>query len=214
MIPYDFKATVLYINTDLSNGFEIADSPCVLFCNTARTTFQNAVKNSERLDIAFFQDTMFQVHSSEEEQFNNTYHLSECSFLSAVEVFNAKRSMMMRIVLLNTVISVLMISLHMSVCTAIIRIQYAIHAKRLAVMKILGYSTMQMHASIFILNVFSVIIGLVTNLILSVMYQKTKWMYVLLTGCLLIAADTVVTMYHIRKTERVSTQKILKGGSL
>ena len=214
MIPYDFKATVLYINTALSNGFEIADSPCVLFCNTARITFRNAVKNSARLDTAFFQDTMFQVHPSEEEQFKHTYLLSECRFLPAAEVFNARQAMMMRIVLLNTVISTLMIALHMSVCAAIIRIQYAIHAKRLAVMKILGYSAMQMHASIFILNMFSVIIGLVTNLILSVMYQKTKWIYVLLIGILLIATDTVLTLYHIRRTERVSTQKILKGGSL
>ena len=214
MIPYNVRAEALFIDTNLTNGFEAAESPGCLYCNTASPRVQEAILHGAPPDTAYFQNIMFRLEAVEAEQLKTQYHLTECRMTPAAEQLESMQNTMLRIVMLNTVISILMVLLNLSIGTAIIRLQYIINAKRLSVMKILGYSTLQMHMPVFILNLFSVAIGWITNLILAAMYHKTDWRLILLVGIVFIVADTAAALLHIRKLERTNTPKILKGGSL
>lgn len=214
LIPYNFKADVLFLDTNKPYGFEISTSPVVLYCNTASTRLQEEIRLSDEIDNTHFSNTVFQMDTSEAEQMKEKYHLVECQMTNTSEQFDSLRNGMLHIVIMNTVISVLMIILNLSIGSTIIRLQYIINAKRLSVMKILGYSIVQMNASILLLNLFSVIIGLITNLILAAMYHKTNWWLIMLVSVFFILADTFIALLHIQKLERTNTPKILKGGSL
>ena len=213
-VPYNFHANVVYMDNQLTNGFGITQSPAILFCNTKRLTLQEALKNCNDIDPSLFSNSMFHVDSAETTQLKQEFHLIDCCLISASKQFEESKNNMLRIVILNTVISILMIALNFSIGTVIIRLQYVINAKRLAIMKILGHSVLKMNYNIFALNIFSVLIGLITNIILVFMYCKTTIGIVISTGMLFTMMDMIITLYYIQHMERVNTQKVLKGGSL
>lgn len=212
-IPYDFRADVLYLDADADNGFEVLESPCCVYCHF-QPDLKLAMTGNGFVDEVLFQNAVFSFNDIDINQLKETYHLAEIQTVSASEQFESRKNAMVRMVLLNSVISVLMILWNFSISATIIRLQYAIHAKRISLMKVLGYSMYQRNLSIFMLNAFSVCIGLITNCILASMYHMTECLLVFAVTGALWFADTLLSYWNMERMEQTETAKILKGGSL
>lgn len=212
-IPYDFHADVLYLDAEANNGFEVLDAPCCVYCHF-QPDLKSAMTGNGFVDEVLFQNSVFSYDNAGISRLKETYHLTEMQTVSAAAQFESRKNAMMRVVLLNSVISVLMILWNFSIGATIIRLQYAIHAKRISLMKVLGYSMHQRNLSVFMLNAFSVCIGLITNCILASMYHMTECSLVFVAAGVFLLADTLLSYWNMERMEQTGTAKILKGGSL
>lgn len=220
---YDFDAEVLYMNiqkegTDLGYGFEAVKSPALIFCNISGEKLKE-IHNIEQVFISDLNtlnlNTLrFVIDETDTTSIVEKYHLSECNLIVVPQQFENIRQTMMRIVLINTVISVFMMVFEFSIIFIIIRLEYVINAKTLSIKKILGYSILQKNSSIFGLNLFATFIGTITNFIASLMFGISIWYMVIIVGVMIFLIESIIIFLNIERFERANVTKILKGGSL
>lgn len=132
----------------------------------------------------------------------------------AVKSLTAGKVYAQRILMVNTVISAFMLLFELMLIISIIKLEYIINAKILAIKKILGYGNFKRNKELFLLNLFATIIGVVTNTIIALMYKTMVWYIPSLVGVFLILIEFLIIIFRTFKTEECSISKILKGGSL
>ena len=121
---------------------------------------------------------------------------------------------LLRVVLLNSIISLFLMVLEMVIIVTIIKLEYMVNAKELSIKKILGYSVFHKNRTIFLLNFCGAGISIITMIIVSLMFEITKVSTVLLVGTALTVIEAGLIVLNILKLERTNIPKILKGGSL
>jgi len=201
-------------------GFGIAENQVVIYINSSRIINTMTENNSATPHVAgIFKDIMFRVSQKELTEIEEKYNLKNSSeFYFEYELvsqrFNKYKEPLTRIILLNTVISVFMLILEITLITSIVRFEYKVHAMEHAVKKILGYSIYRRNKILFLLSGYAAAIGIMTVIIGSLMYQYSKWYIVALTGISLFLFESLAIIISIHSFEKTAVPKILKGGSL
>ena len=136
------------------------------------------------------------------------------SYKSLVDQCGQYKISLLRIVLLNSIISLFLMMLEMVIIVTIIKLEYMVNAKELAIKKILGYSVFNKNKTIFLLNICGAGISIITMIVVSLMFEVTKVPTVLLVGTALTVTEAGLIVFNILELERTSIPKILKGGSL
>lgn len=220
IIPYTDDTEVLYfdlrkVGSDLALGFDKVKNPVFVYC-TVREEKLDALLQ----ELPYFGSTdrtanyLFQFQAEDITTIQNVEGVEACTYTPLMDICGQYKAQLMRIVLLNTVISAFLLLLEMVIVVTIIKLEYMIHAKVLALKKIFGYSIFNKNRIFFLLNFAAAGIAVVTMFIFSVMFGLTEIPMVLCAGAGLTAIETVFIVWHILKLERTSIPKILKGGSL
>ncbi len=97
---------------------------------------------------------------------------------------------------------------------AVIRLEYTINAKELAIKTVLGYSVLQKHRRIFVLTFGTLLLGTLAAILLSRLLSLGSPFWMVSAGVLLTLLELPTILYYVRRTERARLVKILKGGSL
>ena len=217
---YDFNSKVIYMNiqengTESGYGFDIIECPAIIFCNLNGQKMREIHDQFDIPAVKYFGLELCTIRFlTDEDELKSKYNIIDLSAAEVPKQFSTIKNRLMRIVLLNTVISAFMLSLEMFLTVIIIRFEYMINARSLSVKKILGYSLVKNNISIFELNLFASFIGMITNLISCLMFRISVWYIAVITAIALFALENFVSVWYIQKFERVNTAKILKGGSL
>ena len=96
----------------------------------------------------------------------------------------------------------------------IVKLEYQINAKLLAVQKILGYSLFQKSKAVLLVNLYAALISISTVCVCCVMFKISGWYTVAISSIILFLIETIFLFFFIIKTEKSSVPSILKGGSL
>jgi len=176
----------------------------------AKNVYSDAYANMGRIG----QDVMYQLTEQDISELQKEYSLENVFVTSVTERCEQYRASMLRVVLLNTIISIFMILLEAAIITTIIRMEYVINAKELAIKKILGYSIWSKNKSIFLLNLLAALIGSVTMITAALMFSFVEWHYIVLCAGAIVILELFLIICYISKIERTSVPRILKGGSL
>ena len=120
-------------------------------------------------------------------------------FRSLIELWNQYKSNLVRGVLLNSVLSAFLLVLNVMLISVIVKIEYLVHSKEIALKKILGYSVLQRNIAILFLNVFAVSIAFITGAIVSLT---------------ILFVNSILILTNMTAAEKHNTAHILKGGSL
>jgi len=115
---------------------------------------------------------------------------------------------------MNSLLSVFMLILALSIMVSAIRLEYRVNAKLLAIRKILGHSVIKKNLFMIILNALTVVIGTAASLFLSVTAGGFEAAMPCCVGLALIIIETLIMIINIEYLEKTNTAKILKGGSL
>lgn len=194
-------------------------NPIIVYITPSSKTL-NALDPSSVSTIATncFRDIMFEVTDKDIDEIEEKYELEKNGFYLTKEKvtdrFEHYRASMMRIVLLNSVISVFLLLLEIAVISTLIKLEYKAHATELSLKKILGYSIYNKCKMLFMLNIYAAAIGIVTVVIISLMFKYSLWYAVVLTGVALLVFEWMIIALNILRLEITSVPKILKGGSL
>lgn len=220
IIPYTDDTEVLYFDlraasSDLAFGFDKAENPVFVYCTVAEEKLDALLQ-----DLPYFGNTnrtanyLFRFRAEDITAIQDMEGVETCIYTPLMDICGQYKAQLMRIVILNTAISVFLLLLEMVIIVTIIRLEYMIHAKELALKKIFGYSVLNKNRGLFLLNLAAAGIAVMTMIIFSVMFGLTEVPVVLCVGAGLTAMEALFIAWHIRKLERTSIPKILKGGSL
>lgn len=218
-IVYDDTESILFFKSNSSAlhpyGFDMEEQPLVIYLDLTYNEMYSTTGSYVTNMTVMWSDIMFRV--SEEDIVSLTEKYDEITGISAISVSDRcdeYRYMFIRIVALNTIISIFMILLELVIVTTIIKMEYMVNAKEYTVKKILGYSVWQKNKALFLLNLFSAEIGLFTTVVLSLMFDITEWYFNLAATLLFVGVELILMICYSQQTEKASVQKVLKGGGL
>lgn len=220
VIPYSDDTEVLYFDvrkstSRLSYGFEEAKNPVFVYCTVPMEKIEMLLQDPPLLeDTNRMPNYLFKLSNEEIDSLRSAEGVEDVSYVPITEVCEQHRAQLMRIAALNTMISIFLLALELVVIVTCIKYEYTVNAKLLALKKIFGYSVISKNRDLFLLNLASAGIAIVTMVIFSLMFGLVEVPAVLGVGIALAAAEAVFITYHVMKLERTSIPKILKGGSL
>lgn len=148
---------------------------------------------------------------------NNNFSL-ENDYFSKLNVYeNYKQSLLRNEKILIMLYGLILIFLIMEsiLIGTVVKIEYNINAKELAVKKILGYSILQKNLKIFLLSIIVIVIGFIFSVILCSLLRIVTTILFLFLGCVMLSLiEILFIFYYIVKIESTQVVKILKGDSL
>lgn len=211
----DFE--LLYFDTSpsskLSFGFEKQENPVMIYCAFNK---ENVDVNATFCDVLdrTRQDIMFYIDESEVQDIVQRYNLDNMTIVSVIERCEQYKDAILRVLLLNSVMFLFMLFLEVIIIEAIIRMEYMVKAKELAIKTMLGYNVWQKNNQLFVLNILAAVIATIAMIISSLMFDISTWYFTLRASIILLIVECVLIYYHIIRVERSSIPKVLKGGSL
>lgn len=200
--------------SELPLGYEIAENPIFIYCNISNKLIDTLIKTEVEIEYydhlrdIFFKTSQIDLGKT----LCDNFIISNCN--GVIEVCEQYKNTMLRIVFLNTLISIFLLALSIFLVVSIIKFEYTLNAKELAIKKILGYSIVKKNSIIMILNMFATLIGVTTCLILSAMYNIASFQSVIIMSIILCVFECTLIIYNIKRFEKSNIPKILKGGSL
>lgn len=215
IITYDTDFNLLYFDTmasDLEFGFETVENPVMLMASFdfSGLDYENAAVYLNGIQG----DIMYKLNGMTASEIEETYGVKDVVITGVQERCEQYKAAILRVVILNVVICLFMLLLEVTIIMTIIRMEYTVNAKELAIKKILGYSVMKKNGFLFITNVISAIAALVLVLVYSAMYDVASFPLIFLSAGILLFMEVILIYGYVIKTERTQTTKILKGGSL
>ena len=201
-------------SSNLPYGFEQLSNPVIVYCNVTPAQLDAAIKAGARLHSGLNRSLMFEVDDSSFFSKEATQGLEEITFNSVVEQCGQHRNTWLRLLLMNTTVSVLLLVLSIVLISVIVKLEYLINARELALKRVLGYSVLQRNSATVLLNLFSLLIAFVTGWILSSMYALFEKPMLCLVSVAICLFDTGVTVANMAVAEHKNTASVLKGGCL
>lgn len=133
---------------------------------------------------------------------------------SAMDNYMHYRNLLQKTLVVGCFVSVMLILLEIILIYYVIKLEYIINAKELALKKIMGYSVFDRHKRLLLSTMIISAVGIIAALIINYSLKFSGVPYLLLGGILTAVIDIIVTVLFIIKTERTQLSKILKGGAL
>lgn len=228
-LTYGGNHNVSYINRDQSSaldiGFNSAENPVIVLINTEKMTFPESLSPSAICADILGADAMYSLTDSDKakidsalNKINQNYGDNSpnlrAEYENVTDALSRNISLYSRIFLINTVISLFMLTLDFIIISVIIKMEFKISATESALKKILGYSLFNRNKKLLQLNLFAALIGIFTVLISVLMLKLTKWYFTIISGGILLIIEYLLIAVFTLKTEKTQVPKILKGGSL
>ena len=214
VIKYQKDCSVLYYDSTLSMNSDFAENPVIIYYTFTEDEMVNELGHI----MGIGKNIMYRLTEEEILKLEEELNLSSKGiYISAVNVADSYiqyKNIVEKGILLNTVISIFMFLINITIISVIIFLEYQVHATELAIKKILGYTIAQKNSGILKTVFYTAIVGITAVVILSVMYKFSSWYLVLGSGILLTLTELMISMYFIIRMEKSSISKILKGGSL
>ena len=120
-----------------------------------------------------------------------------------------------KICLMTGLLAIVFFLMEAVLIQTVVRLEYNIRAKELAVKKILGYSIFEKNKKILMTTLSVIIVGFLGAVAACIALHITVAVGFLLLGCLVLSAlEAGVVVHNIVRTEKTEVVKILKGDSL
>lgn len=148
-----------------------------------------------------------------DEFFNGEFEIRS-NARSAMGNYMHYRNLLQKTLYGSCFVSALLIFLEIILIYFVIKLEYIINAKELALKKIMGYSVFDRHKRLLLSTIIVSAAGIIAALIINYSLKFSGVPYLLLGGVLTTAVDILVSVAFIIKTEKMQLSKILKGGAL
>ncbi len=199
----------------LSYGSDLVSDPVIVYCNLSKERINEMLENNA---IIGFGDRWANVFIDASDisflSENVTDEVEDIKAISVVDQCNQYKASLMRTVLLNTIVSVFLFALNIVLILVIVKMEYLVNSKQLALKKIFGYSLWQRNIEMLSLNALSTFIAFVTGFILVKMYDVFDVGSLIVVSLVMLLVNSSLIMMNMTAAERHNTANILKGGSL
>lgn len=212
-------AEVVYFDvrnvSELSFGSDLISDPVIVYCNLSKTRIRGLLGNNTKIDFGDrWANIMFDAKDTSFFPESVSARIDNAQFYNVTDLCNQYKENFIRSILLYSVFSIFLILLSVLLVSVIVKMEYSIHAKELAIKKILGYSVFARNRAILALSAFTVWIAFITGVFLSKMYSIFDIGTLCAVSLLVLSTDFIFLSANMISIEKHSTARILKGGSL
>lgn len=201
--------------SELTFGSDLISDPIVVYCNLSKARINELLMNNTAIDFGDrWTNIIFDINDTSFFSKSIKDRLADVQFRSVIELCNQYKSNLVRGVLLNSVLSAFLLVLNVMLISVIVKIEYLVHSKEIALKKILGYSVLQRNIAILFLNVLAVSIAFITGTILSKMYGIFDFVALCIVSLTILFVNSILILTNMTAAEKHNTAHILKGGSL
>jgi hypothetical protein len=196
----------------LEFGFDKVENPIMILYHF---NFDEMDKENAAVYLGGIQnDIMYRLDGMKASEIEQKYGLKDVTITSVPSRCEQYRASIIRVLLLNLIICIFMMILEVIIIMTIIKLEYMINAKELAIKKILGYSIIKKNGFLFLTNFLSAGVAVISVLIYSSMYNVVSIPLIVLSTFGLVISEMILIIFYIIKTEKTQATKILKGGTL
>lgn len=136
------------------------------------------------------------------------------SVLNVYENYRQSVARAEKICIMTVTLAILFLILETALIDTVVKLEYSINAKELAVKKILGYSILEKNKKIILITPLVILAGFLGAIAASVALRIATMFWYFLIGCvLLFVIEMLIVVHHIVRTEKSEVVKILKGDS-
>lgn len=205
----DFETVA--IDQNLVNGSTLIDDPLLIVVNEAK---QSEVP--KRLSHVLLADVMYDLDQEAfqdyvaEKQMTNELVLQTNAWEKYLGIWEAAK----RLMNMNLIFAVLILSLELLVIWTVLRLEYQVNAIELSVQKVMGYSIWQKNRRLIVSTMGITLVSTLAVALTAYILEFSSPGLLLAGGGLLLVAEGVLLIWLIRKIERANVQRILKGGNL
>lgn len=186
-----------------------------MYCNLSKARINELLENNTGIDFGDrWANIIFDIKDTSLFSKSIKDKLDDVQFRSVIELCNQYKSNLVRGVLLNSVLSAFLLILSVMLISVIVKMEYLVHSKEIALKKILGYSVLQRNIALLSINVFAVSIAFITGVILSKMYGIFDIGALYIVSLTILLVNSILILINMTVAEKHNTAHILKGGSL
>ncbi len=204
---YDQSRELFYFNTFSKYGFESADNPMIIYC--ARTDEELSVIGAKPGII--LTGGLSNLPNDELDTLSSYYGLRGIKKADLKSICETSINTIKRTILLDVIACVIVLVLELLLLLVIIKLEYMVNAKTLAVKKFLGYTLLERNKILILLNVIALTGAVAINMLFAVIHKQFLWWHPTACGVLLILFEIFLMLLDLRKQESLSIIKILKG---
>ena len=185
---------------------------------TAEHTYENGavytLNHGGLSPATYTQDLLFCISQEELEAFEQEYHF-ECALLNMYDNYQCSVARAEKVALMTGVLSMVFLLMEACLIGTVVKLEYSINAKKLAVKKILGYNLFEKNKKIILLTLLVIAAGFIGAIVVCLGLRITTavW-FLLLGGIVLSVIELLIVVYNIVRTEKSEVVRILKGDSL
>ncbi len=216
VVVYDSGVELLFFDTSISSdliyGFDKYEQPVMIY-----PCFDDDNINVNELCDIFGHcenDIMYRLSEEDINYIEENYEIDNINVISVTERCEQYKASISRIVLLNSVISIFMFALEMTIIVTVIRMEYVVKAKELALKKVLGYGIWKKNWQLILLNIMTAGISVITLVIFSKMFKMFDCLNIILSTMFLLVVELILIVGCVLRTEKQYVPQILKGGCL
>lgn len=195
-------------------GFEVTSDPLIVLCNISPDKVTQLLNENVINPEVYYKDMILQTDDISFLSDEVVSNIKDYHFNGVLEQCNQYKGALSRAAFINSVLSLFLLVLSILLITVIVRMEYMINAKEIALKRIFGYSIIGRNSAVIMLNVFTVLIGFITGVILSRMYSLFSVSTLCYISLAVFILDTVLILINMAVAENKNTAHILKGGSL
>ncbi len=195
-------------------GFDLNNQTILLYCNISLDQFKK-LDSGERsffghswTNLIFTKEGVESLQQHEGKDFEKLY------YSTVYERCSQSKNTVYRSLFISLIICGFMILISLLMISVIVKLNYMLNSKEIALKRILGYSVFKRNISIVLLNLVPILIGMFTNIIIAEMFDITQTPMVLIVSFIVIIVDTLLLLINMLFTENKNTTHILKGGCL
>lgn len=201
--------------SELSYGADMISDPVIVYCNLSQTEINGLLDSDISIDLGDrWANIIFELEDTASFSEGVRNRIENVLFNSVIDQCSQYKNSLIRTVLLNSVLSVFLLALSIMLISVIVKMEYLVHSKELALKKILGYSIVRRNIVILAMNTFAIFIAFITGTILSEMYDVFDVWTLCIVSLFVFLVDNILLLSHMAVAERKNTAHILKGGSL
>ncbi|MBQ7926739.1 MAG: hypothetical protein IJ335_10675 [Lachnospiraceae bacterium] len=196
-------------------GFEMISNPIIVYCNISATQIKEILADDTYIDWGdAWTNILFELKDTSIFSKQIVDHMEEILFNGVVEQCNQYKAGLVRVVVVNSILSAILLVLSILLVSVIVKMEYLINSKEIALKKILGYSLLQRNSAIIYLNVFAISIAFITGRIIAEMYNIFSVSALCGVSLFVFLLDNILVLSNMSVAENKNTAHILKGGSL
>lgn len=211
VVRYQKDFETVAIDQNLTSGSTLIDDPLLIVVNEAKQP-----KAPKQLSNVLLADVMYDLDQETfqdyvaEKQMTNELVLQTNAWEKYLGIWEAAK----RLMNMNLIFVVLILSLELLVIWTVLRLEYQVNAIELSVQKVMGYSIWQKNRRLIVSTMGITLVSTLAVALTAYILEFSSPGLLLAGGGLLLVAEGVLLIWLIRKIERANVQRILKGGGI
>lgn len=215
IISYDEDVDLLVLEDNSLSGAVTVKNPYIIYNNMDDTECSKNVDDYVGYHVNA-NSTICKADKEELEVFVEEFGLENhiCRITNVWEQYEETYQNIRQTTIISVMLMVLLVILECFVIRNVLTLEYTANAVELSVKKVLGYGIFEKNRKVILSTVITSAICIVISAFAAENIVASSMSYVLAGGFILLGIEVVMILFAIRKIEKNSVQKILKGGAL